>query len=302
MNIDIMNRASQRIMVNCDLFSGFTTACLTNSEKKEDMITGILNLVTPIRHCATVQVRTDRAPALKSLATNPDPELSSNGILLELGEHLNKNSNCSVDKKIRELEDEIRKLCPKETQISTGLLSQAVTNLNNRVRNQGLSSSQIHFSRDTHIGLNLHLDDKNLMDEKLKKRKENHESSARSKAPKAKPTIKPKIVPGQIVYAHSEGSKHEARDPLLVTDVQNGKVKVMKVLHTHSNSSKLPKISSEKILADEKFLYIPPHRRSGSLTKQRSSDDSWWRDSPPPTKKHPTIQPKKMDTKHQIGR
>jgi hypothetical protein len=104
--------------------------------------------------------------------------------------------------------------------------------------------------------------------------------------------IKPKIVPGQIVYAHSEGSKHEARDPLLVTDVQNGKVKVMKVLHTHSNSSKLPKISSEKILADEKFLYIPPHRRSGSLTKQRSSDDSWWRDSPPPTKKHPTIQPR----------
>ena len=103
MNVDIMNRASQRIMVNCDLFSGFTTACQTNSEKKEDMITGILNLVTPIHHCATVQVRTDRAPALKSLATNPDPELGTNGILLELGEHLNKNSNCSIDKKIREI-------------------------------------------------------------------------------------------------------------------------------------------------------------------------------------------------------
>ena len=126
------------------------------------------------------------------------------------------------------------------------------------------------------------------MDEKLQKRKENHDSSARSKAPKAKPTIKPKIVPGQIVYARSEGSKHEARDPLLVTEVLDGKVKVMKVLHTHSNSSKLPKISSEKILADEKFLYIPPHKRSGSLTKQRSSDDSWWRDSPPQTKNHPT--------------
>ena len=35
------------------------------------------------------------------------------------------NSNCSVDKKIQELESEIRKLCAKETETSTGLLSQA---------------------------------------------------------------------------------------------------------------------------------------------------------------------------------
>ena len=98
MNIDILNRASQRIMVNCDLFSGLTTACMVDSEKREDVIKGILTLVTPIRHCATVQIRTDRAPALKSIATTPDSEMSSNGIVLELGEHLNKNSNCSVDK------------------------------------------------------------------------------------------------------------------------------------------------------------------------------------------------------------
>ena len=125
------------------------------------MVRGILSLVTPIRHCSSLLVRVDRAPALKSLAENTNEELESNGIYLDVGEHYNKNSNASVDKKIQELEAEIRRLCPSENKISSGLLSQAVTNLNNRVRNQGLSSSQIHFSRDTNLGQNLFLDDSN---------------------------------------------------------------------------------------------------------------------------------------------
>ena len=40
MNMDIMRRAGQIIMVNCDLFSGYTTACITNSEQREDMVQG----------------------------------------------------------------------------------------------------------------------------------------------------------------------------------------------------------------------------------------------------------------------
>ena len=100
MNIDIMKRASQKILVNCDLFSGYTTACFSDSEQKEDMVKGILSLVTPIRHCSSLLVRVDRAPALKSLAENTNEELESNGIYLDVGEHYNKNSNASVDKKI----------------------------------------------------------------------------------------------------------------------------------------------------------------------------------------------------------
>ena len=129
MNTDIMRRAGQYIMVNCDLFSGYTTACIISSEQKEDMVQGILHLVTPMRHCSRVLVRTDKAPALKSLAETPDQELVKNGIRLELGEDLNKNSNCSIDKKIQELEAELRRLCPKETKITTGTLCQAVINL-----------------------------------------------------------------------------------------------------------------------------------------------------------------------------
>ena len=117
-------------------------------------------------------VRVDRAPALRSLAMNNDEELTRNGIELDLGENINENCNCLIDKKIQELGLEIKKLCPKETPISTGLLCQAVTNLNDRIRNQGLSSSQIHFSRE-----NMILDDDQMMEDKIQRRENNAPSS-----------------------------------------------------------------------------------------------------------------------------
>lgn len=61
--------------------------------------------------------------------------------------------------------------------------------LNNRVRNQGLSAAQLHFYRDTITGRNLHLNDKNLIDDKIQKMKENHPVIVKSKTPTGKPHI-----------------------------------------------------------------------------------------------------------------
>ena len=277
MNIDVLKRSSQNILVNCDLFSGYVTAKIIKTEQRDDMSEGILDLVTPIRHSNKILLRVDRAPALRSLATKKEDQLEENGIKLELGDHFNKNSNCSVDKKIQELEAEILRLCPKETKLSTGLISQAVTNLNNRIRNQDMSAAQIHFSRDIIAGHNLHLNDKNLMEDKLQKRRANH---PKSKLQETKKKSEVKATMGQLVYVREGLSKHEARDPLLVTGVQGTKVRVQKVLHSHDTFNKPPKITSEKVTVDEKFLYVPPHRRPGNNLPRGSSDDSWWRRGP----------------------
>ena len=178
------------------------------------------------------------------------------------------------------MESEIRRICPKEKRLSSGLLSQAVTNLNSRVRNQGLTAGQIHFSRDTIAGENLHLNDNELMSDKLERRRENHQTSAKSKAPNhAKPHVPDNISPGQLVYIRDGMSKHEVRDPHIVTSVQDNKIKVQKILHSHSSSNKNPKITSEKIVVDEKYLYVPPHRRKPAPQYQGSSNDLWWRKS-----------------------
>ena len=71
-NIDVMRRAAQFVIVNVDRFSALTTAAIIASESRGDLCGAILAVMTPIRHSSRVMVRTDRAPALQSLATRPE--------------------------------------------------------------------------------------------------------------------------------------------------------------------------------------------------------------------------------------
>ena len=92
-NVDVIRRAGQKILVNSDLFSGFTTATFLETEGREDMIRGLLTVTTPVRHNHSVSIKADKAPAFTSLVTNPSIELKDNGIHLTIGQDFNKNSN-----------------------------------------------------------------------------------------------------------------------------------------------------------------------------------------------------------------
>ena len=292
MNLDILRRASQIIAVNCDRFSNFVTASIISSESREDLIQAVLTTVTPIRHSARVEVRTDRATALKSLADRPDQQLVDNGIHIVLGDHGNKNSNCSVDKEMRMLEEELRKLVPEGTKVTPGQLAMAVTNLNDRIRGHGLSSSQLHFSRDQHTGKNLALKDKTFQEVR---------EARRERQPAAKPgdTRGPKphkpatIKPGQVVFIRSEGNKHTSRDPLLVTSVEGKTVTGHRMLRMTPAHQGLPKITSRKLHVDEKFL--APSKSNKTLSCQNSgrlgSDSADWRGEMRPASKPPPWHP-----------
>ena len=269
MNADVMRRASQLILVNCDRFSNFVTACLTPSENREDMIQSLLSVITPVRHSSRVQVRTDRAKALCSLADRPDPQLADNGIHLDLGDHGNKNSNAAVDKMIQELEAELRRLSPEGQKITAGILSQAVTSLNSRVRGHGYTASQVHFSRDANTGTNLA-----IKDEKLWRMREERKAKA---APPPPPS--PQLKPGRTVYLKGDGSKHKAREPFIITDTGD-KVTVQKMLHTDPTSAAPPRITHQKQKIDPRFIYIPPHRRATKPLWQETVPGSWHREMP----------------------
>ena len=74
---------------------------------------------------------------------------------------------------MQELQAEIRRLVTGEVALSVGTLCLAINMLNNRVRHEGLSVAQIHFSRDTIVGQNLVLDDKMKEAKAVKKKKRN---------------------------------------------------------------------------------------------------------------------------------
>ena len=253
MNIDIMQRTGQSIFVNCDRFSNFVTACIAQSQTREEMVKCILNTVTPVRHGSKVQVRTDRAKAFSSLAGQPDPQLEENGITLILGDDANPNKNAAVDKMMQELEGEIRRLSPEGHKLSVGTLSQAVNNLNNRTRGHGLTASQVHFSRDSEAGTNLRIDD-----EKLWQVREDRKEALRTAPAGHQQTP---AEPGQTVFLRGDGTKHTAREPFLVTKVGAEKVTLQKMAHTNQPSNRPPRITSFRKQVDPKFIYIPPHKR-----------------------------------------
>ena len=282
MNADVLRRASQHIMVNVDRFSNFVTACLVDSETREDMIEAVLAVVTPVRHCSRVQVRTDRARGLSSLAERPDPQLQDNGIDMVLGDHANPNKNASVDKSIQELEAELRRLSPEGLPVSVGTLSQAVTTLNNRIRSHGLSASQVHFSRDFITGKNL-----TIKDEKLWQVREDRKSVTKLKTP---PPPQPTPRPGQMVFLKKDGDKHTARDPLIVTNT-GSRVTVQRMCHSNPNSSAPPRITHDRLTIDPKFLYVPPHRRLGTP----GSGQNCWRTPACPPPRPPMEPPPRQD-------
>ena len=275
MNADVMCRAKQRILLNVDIFSGYVTACFLNNEQREEMVKGLIQVTTPIRHSPEVLVRVDSAPALKSLERTGHRDLAENGIKLILGNDMNKNSNCNIDKKMQELQEEIRRLCPTEIKITVSTLSKAVTNLNSRIRNQGLSSSQIQFSRDTVSGENLNINDEKLMANKIERKKVNNIHSAKSKGGKA--LNLQEFQTGDIAFVKSHGSKHETRDPYLVTGHDDEKIKLHKVLHSHTCSKNGPAVSAETKLVDAKFLFKPnlkpSHRLSSPISRTKPEDD-----------------------------
>ena len=266
MNIDVLKRSGQLIVVNIDLFSGFVTACFTDSEKSSDLSTAIIQVITPVRHSDTVLVRVDKAPALQSLAKDPSSDLTKLGINLDIPLDDNKNSNCRVDKAIYELEIELKKLSPSGEPLTTSELAKAVTILNNLIRNRGLSSSEIHFSRDSHDHQNLHLDDDHLQSEQKTKRLQNHDSSSRSKAPGGKAQVVPSLEKGEIVYIKSHGDKHHSRDPhIVIQDSQDSSV-LRKALHSSPQDDRPPSLSSKDRTVANKFIFKPKASFQSQLT------------------------------------
>ena len=255
MNLDILKRAGQLIVVNTDLFSGYTTACFTESEKIDDLLTAIIQVITPIRHSNIILVRVDQQASLKSISKNGNDTRDSNGINLIPGDDFNKNSNCCVDKRIQELEKELKVISPAGDKISLDQLAKTVTSLNDQKRNQDLSAAEIHVGRDTIRGVNLRFDDKTLQSDKTEKRQANHPCSIKSKAPKGKSPPQYQVSVGDTVFIKDQGTKHKTRSPFIVTGTSGDKISMQKMLNTQPERSGPLTISSEEKQVDKKFIF-----------------------------------------------
>ena len=63
-------------MLLVNAFSNLAQACLTNSEKAEDLKYSLISLSTPVRHPGPITISTDNTTGFQSLEKNNDPGLA----------------------------------------------------------------------------------------------------------------------------------------------------------------------------------------------------------------------------------
>ena len=229
---DIIKRFTQKILVLRECTSSYTVACFVNSENKEDVTQGLIelcHLVRPSPLCP-ISIRIDPAPAHKSY--HMTTSLKSQNIHLEVGDPLNQNKNPVAEKSVRELIRELLILQPEGNSINQHILSQAVANLNSRIRYSGLSAYEMFTHKEQSTGIRLNVNDLDIIKSQHKNRNRNHHYSEISKSHGKGRHPTPNITIGSLVYLHKEGSKLKARPRYIVISISGDKCQVKRLTPT----------------------------------------------------------------------
>ena len=142
--------------------------------------------------------------------------------------------------------------------------------LNNKIRNRGLSASEIHFSRDSHDHSNLVLDDISLSNQQMDLRTQNHPRVLKSRTNKCSQPPAAHYNQGDLVYVKGDHSKHASMNPHIVLKSDgSSKTVVKKALHSSSNTRGPLTFSAQTRKIDNKFLFMPsPFRRSRTTSNE----------------------------------
>ena len=233
---DVIKRRGDKIFIIRENTTSYTLAEHMSSETAEDVTRVLIKLCNVLKpsKISPVTVRMDPASAHKSIVhkASRDSALTKHNITVELGRTKNINKIAIVDKAIKELNRELLNVQPSGGPVSPILLSEAVANLNTRLRSSGMSSFELWTQRDQVSGEQLPLDDRILIMEQHQQRLNNHDSSERSKAGNKPPHPSPKVNVGSLVYLHNDRDKTEARKRYMVTEINNSGYKLRKFTAT----------------------------------------------------------------------
>ena len=159
-----IRRENQKIMVLLDVFSSFAVGQLLTNEQHDTLQQSLIQLSANYKHPDGFIIRVDNASGFLAIRNENDKLLQSVGIELDFGRVKNKNQNPSIDKAIQEIENELKRMAPTGGQITPGTLAIAISNMNSRIRFNGLSSKEILLKRDNFTNENLDFNDKQIGD------------------------------------------------------------------------------------------------------------------------------------------
>ena len=153
-----------------------------------------------------------------------------------MGTSKTRTKNPVAERAIQELGLECLHLSPEGGPLSKLTLALATSNMNSRLRNDGLAAIEVWTQRDQISGDQLPIDDREYIKKQHISRLENHTPSAVSKSRgRVKATPSPLKV-GDLVYLHTDGSKTQARPKYLITHISGNACKVRKFTQSQFRS------------------------------------------------------------------
>ena len=248
---DVIRRKCQFILAIRDNFSSFTVAKIIKSETNKDLKEGIIDLLSPIKLAGEIIVKVDNASGFKPLLEKKDLDLNKIGIFLTSTDVFNINENAVVDKACFELEQELIRIEPDGRQVNNTTIQYVVQLLNKKLRRNGtISAYEIYFNRDLNTGESLNLDYQKL---KLHQKsiRDSHNEKHNSSLPQ--PTL---LKPKQgdfVIPITAKNDKHKAKDIYIVTASEDNKIKIQKMLHSHSEQ---PTLRSKTYTTDRDRCYV----------------------------------------------
>ena len=160
---DIIRRNGQFIMLLVHHFLNLAQATVLDTEKARGLKNGFIDLSTPVRHPAPIEISTDNAIRFQSLEKNTDPDLQKLQISVSTTAKFNKNYNAVVDKACQEFKAKLRKIRPEGGKVTATDLAQAMLAMNLKLRRkEGVVAYKMHTARKLDTGQNLQLNDNSL--------------------------------------------------------------------------------------------------------------------------------------------
>ena len=203
-NADVLVRNKQKIRDN---LTSFTQTKLIPSEQKDDLRSGLVSLIFPIKPNMPTTIRVDPHSSFRAL--KDDKTLTENDIFLEIGHEKNKNKNSVAEKGIQELEEEILRVVSSNQALNEISLAKATHSLNSRIRYTHRSAKELLLKRDQFTGDNLIIDDHDLSERQFQRRSQDNKNKMSCLTQQDN---QPDYVKGDIVFIISDKDKHKSRD------------------------------------------------------------------------------------------
>lgn len=231
---DIVKRHRQKIFIMRETVTSYTTASIIKDETTEAVTEAILAACSKLRPaCASeIVIRVDPASAHKSLFKDNDNSLTKYSIRLDIGRIKNANKNPGIDKAIKEFIHELQTRLPQGGPISAITLDLTIATLNSRLRSSGLSAHELWTQRDQVSGCQLPIQDREVIMQQDKTRRDNHRYSELSKAKGRGAHPIPNVAIGDLVYIYSDGNKLAPRQRYMVVSIAGEWCKVRKMDNT----------------------------------------------------------------------